>query len=425
MQVSDGKFVSAELGGGLKYIGSYPNQRYPGVAPLYGNRFEPGDWEKFELIENSNGSVSIKTNNGNYWTAELAGGNGLSTNRLDQFAWEEFTLVDLDNDNYALKCVDNIHYVTSEQGSDTHLNCTRTSTGIWETFHINFLDKPVINITEEELRAFKGNYCGLVIPELQYGPQRNNGRILFTPGYVCENSNVRKIIRNIYKSEGYTHFPLNIRNVSSIYRDMYPPWDESLINVYLNELWADDIIPVCSVFPDNSTDINRNVDANLVRIAFWWEDSHPIKYPANDQYNKFYIAQSVYKDAIIYWHNPPYQDAPYIEYADWGLAPTDLANPVVWNYIVRNNNVKGILFQGKAWESNDQYEGWQRSALSLRDYIPRFHGTMYGLPFPLDIHDFEETAYYLFNEHGDVNQAYKWVKQIRDSVPELDGYCNG
>lgn len=102
----------------------------------------------------------------------------------------------------------------------------------------------------------------------------------------------------------------------------------------------------------------------------------------------------------------------------------DLANPEVWNYIVRNNNVKGILFQGQAWSANDEMEGWQRSVATLQDYVPRFHGNMYGLPFPIDIHDFEETAYYLFNVEGNVDQALNWTSLIRTNS-EIDGFGNG
>lgn len=410
-----GLYVTAEQGGGLVYIGNYSNRAYKYVAPLYANRVDVGIWETFEQINNSNGTVSFQTYGGQFITAEQGGGFGLSTNRNIANAWEQFYLA-IDG----IQCINKNYYVTAENGADQHLNASRTSIGAWEQFIIESLEPVVPDIEEGELRAVRGNICGLIIKELQYGPTRPEGRLLWTPGYVVENKDTRKIIREAYKAHNFSHFVVNIRNTNPLYRNYYPNWDESQINTYLEELWNDGLIPVCSVFPDGAKDLNPHVDSSLVKVVFWWEDPYPIKRPANDKDNKFYIAQSAYPDAIIYWHNPPNQDAPYIDYKEWGLIEgVDLANPEVWNYIVRNNNVKGILFQGKAWE------GWENSARNIADFIPRFHGSMYGLPFPIDVHDFEETAYYLFNDNGDVTLAQEWVEKIREAQPDIDGYCNG
>jgi hypothetical protein len=201
--------------------------------------------------------------------------------------------------------------------------------------------------TEAEIRAVKGGFCNLVCPFLKYGVEKEGGRLLFTPGYVVENEEVRKQIRQTYKLQGWSHFPINCRNGSNIYRDFYPQWDEREINKFLTELWQDGLIPICSILNDNETSFNPYLDSNLVRYAFWWEDPFPIKRPAFDNDNKFWLVKQQYPKAIVAWHNPPGQEAPYIEYTEWGLEDNDPGtNALVYRWCVASG-MSSMLFQGK------------------------------------------------------------------------------
>lgn len=416
LQASNGKYVSAERGGGLLYTGSYPNQAYPDdlyPAPLYANRDEIGAWETFEYIQNPNGTVSFLTVDGYYLTAELGGGAGLSTSRREANAWECFS-----PSGGGFYCADGIHVIGAEQGSDSHMNCTRSTINAWETFLVIFLDKPDLTWPSiDECRAFKGNLCGLPL-NLAYAP---NG-ILFTPAYVIYDEATRKNIRSAYKDNGWRHYPINLTNHSPVYSTFYPDWDDSNINIYLEELLGDGLIPVGYVMGDHDTVVDCKADPSLVPIVVpKWEDTHPLKYPELDQYNTFYLVAQKYPSSLLYWHNPPYQGAPFVEYADWGLQEGDpTVNAKVWHYMVDICGVQGLLFQGKAWENNAN-----NSLKSLTDFADRLGGGLNGWPIA-DLVDYEETAYYMFRLNGNYSQALNWTDYIRRNLTgRLNGFGNG
>jgi len=80
---SNGKFVSAEGGGG-----------YIGPGSLIANRTTPLGWEQFVEEPFEDGAVSLKTNNGNYVTAEDNG--DISTNRTSRGLWERWYKINED-----------------------------------------------------------------------------------------------------------------------------------------------------------------------------------------------------------------------------------------------------------------------------------------------------------------------------------------
>lgn len=412
LKANNGKFVSAEQGGGLKYTGVYTNEAYQGVAPLYANREVVSDWETFEYIENNNNSFSLRTTHGYYLTSENGGGEGISTNRKEANAWEMFF-----RNKDSIVCWNGRNLICAELGSDTHLNGTREAKGSWETFEIVRLDNPEIEWPNEDtLRNFKGNFGGMPLG-LSYAP---NG-ILFTPAYVVYNDQTRDRIRKSYLDAGYLHYPLNLTNHSTIYRNYYPHWDDSLINKYLEELLGDRLVPVGFVMGDQDTEVNCKADPSLVPITIpKWEDGAPLRGPNKDQYNTFYLVKQKYPKSLLYWHNPPYQGAPFVEYSDWGLKPGDPSiNAKVWHYMVDECEVKGLLFQGKAWE-NDGGD----SISILDNFKDRLKHGINGWPIA-DLVDFEETVYYMFNLNGIYNIALDMALHVRSSVQELNGYCNG
>jgi hypothetical protein len=64
-----------------------------GAAPLIANRTAIGPWETFQLIRNTDGSVSLRAlANGRFVTAENAGAAPLIANRTAIGTWERFDL---------------------------------------------------------------------------------------------------------------------------------------------------------------------------------------------------------------------------------------------------------------------------------------------------------------------------------------------
>lgn len=267
--------------------------------------------------------------------------------------------------------------------------------------------------SKDVLRAFKGNFGGLVIPELQYGFPN---KVLFTPGYVVENYRTRKIIRSRYRESGLLHFPINLYNTTPIYHNYYPDWDDKDINTYLSELLNDGLIPVGSAFADNIKIVKPVVDPSLVPIVFvGWENPWPIIRPAEDADNLFYVAKSYFPKSLVYWHNPSGQGAPYYYAPDWGYPVGTELNHIVWDYIVNVSGCQGLLAQNNGWE-NDGINSVNR----LQDFAWRFKGNN-GWPV-CDLVDFEEVVYYNTTMQGNPLMTGQF---IREQVPDLKGFCNG
>jgi hypothetical protein len=61
---------------------------------LIANRTAVGTWETFQLVRNSNGTVSLLAQaNNRFVTAENAGAAALIANRTAIGTWEQFTLI--------------------------------------------------------------------------------------------------------------------------------------------------------------------------------------------------------------------------------------------------------------------------------------------------------------------------------------------
>lgn len=271
----------------------------------------------------------------------------------------------------------------------------------------------------EEIRHFTGNFAGIVIPELTQGFPN---KVLFTPGYVVEPDPVRLIIRMRYKDYG-RHFPLNLYNDTPIYRGFYTQWDDTRINDFCRELLNDGLIPVGSAFADGSRVIKPVVDPTLVPAVFsGWENPTPITLPALDDNNLFWKMWRYFPNSRRYWHNPPGQDAPYVNPPDWGATwdpktgRWSSVNGPVWRYMVQQSGCHGLLFEGQGWinHGND-------SVANLNDFVQRLILGNDGWPIG-DLIDFEEFAYYN-TEEGNLPPLQGL--SIRQRVPQLTGYCNG
>jgi hypothetical protein len=77
-----------------KSNGQYVAAENAGAAALIANRASAGAWETFQLVRNSDGTVSLRaTVNSRYVAADNGGASPLIANRTSIGQWEKFDLV--------------------------------------------------------------------------------------------------------------------------------------------------------------------------------------------------------------------------------------------------------------------------------------------------------------------------------------------
>ncbi|MET7804415.1 PKD domain-containing protein [Micromonospora chersina] len=123
---SDGT-VSLRVGD--TYVGN------PGTAALTVNATTIGTREKFYRVNVADADRSLKAGaNGKYVTAENAGANPLIANRTTVGPWERFDLVDLGNGQLGVFAHANNRFVCADNGGVNPLIANRLSAGAWEKF---------------------------------------------------------------------------------------------------------------------------------------------------------------------------------------------------------------------------------------------------------------------------------------------------
>jgi hypothetical protein len=116
---------------------SYVTAEGAGANPLIANRPGVGTWEQFQLLDQGNGYVSLRSMiNGKYVCADNSGASPLIANRDGAGTWEQFQLVGQGNGNFSLIARANGKYVCADNNGANPLVANRSSAGFWETFHI-------------------------------------------------------------------------------------------------------------------------------------------------------------------------------------------------------------------------------------------------------------------------------------------------
>lgn len=221
IKAANGKFVTAEYGGGI-------DTRIEWRIALYANRDEARGFETFDLVQNSDGSVSFQCYDPNYYiSAELGGGSYLRTNATVIGPWEKFYIME----NKFILCWNENNYVTAElgQGDDTRLVANRIIPGSWETFEFVGLHPPIKEPTREEIFTAQITFQGIEVNLPRFG-----GIIpWFEPFFASlnpeERQEIYKVKRNIKdkvinlavsyeytKHHGYTYF---VQPGRDFYRD--------------------------------------------------------------------------------------------------------------------------------------------------------------------------------------------------------------
>jgi hypothetical protein len=268
-------------------------------------------------------------------------------------------------------------------------------------------------VSDSALRAFKGNFCGIRIDGLPYGP--NN--VLFTPAYFIYSEGDRQKCREAYKTRGYTHFPVSLFS-GSVYHDFYPDPDVSRVNEFLQELWDDGLIPVCFDHGDDFS-VNSGVDPKLVRVVVpQWEMNGPCN---NDTalINKTILeTKSRFPQALLYVHFTSGHAAGGEPESDWW----------VW---AKSQGVRGLLYQDGNW--NDPQAMWDRCV----DFLIRFGSGYHGWPTDVDFVMFENCAYPAFWSGWTEAQTDDLQHFLKSKSPavyseggitftgDFAGFCNG
>ncbi|TVX99858.1 glycosyl hydrolase family 18 protein [Cohnella terricola] len=141
------KYTSAttppQSGATYSYLVAQANQKIVsadnnGTSPLVANRDAAEDWELFEIINNSDGTISLKSKSNNkYVAADLNEGAKLIARSDTIQQWEKFRRVTLADGNVALQALANNKYVTADMNNGGVLVANRDAVGgAWEAFSI-------------------------------------------------------------------------------------------------------------------------------------------------------------------------------------------------------------------------------------------------------------------------------------------------
>lgn len=161
-----------------------------GDSPLVSNRQERGDWETFDLITNSDGTVSLRSHsNQKYVCADL---NAETVNLIASSDtiqdWEKFMMEDLGDGTFAFKSVANGKYITCDMNNGAALVAGRDSVGgAWEAFAVLGLNEPLRKdfskrvvgyIPDWSFSAYKTvDYTALTHVNIAFGNPDSSGNI--------------------------------------------------------------------------------------------------------------------------------------------------------------------------------------------------------------------------------------------------------
>ncbi len=128
--------------GDLIALKAHANNKYvcaesDGNSPLIANRTAVGAWEKFYVVNNSDGTKSLVSYwNGKYVCAESGGNNPLIANRGAIGSWEKFHFSNNSDGTTSLKANANNKYVCAESKGSESLIANRGAIGSWEKFYV-------------------------------------------------------------------------------------------------------------------------------------------------------------------------------------------------------------------------------------------------------------------------------------------------
>lgn len=117
--------------------GTFVAAENAGNGPLVANRAAVGDWERFKVINNTDGTISLWSMiNNKFVQADLNNNGRIIASATFINGWEKFMLVDMGNGKVALKSLANNKFVCADLNAGAVLYANRTVANTWETFTI-------------------------------------------------------------------------------------------------------------------------------------------------------------------------------------------------------------------------------------------------------------------------------------------------
>ncbi|MEK8126770.1 cellulase family glycosylhydrolase [Paenibacillus filicis] len=115
----------------------YVSAENTGNSPLVANRTTVGGWEKFTVVNNTDGTISLLSSaNNKYVTAVIDEQSQLLARGTSIQQWEKFRLIDRGNGKVALQSVANSKYVSADGNKGYILYADRDAVSLWEEFAI-------------------------------------------------------------------------------------------------------------------------------------------------------------------------------------------------------------------------------------------------------------------------------------------------
>ncbi|CDN41972.1 transglycosylase SLT domain-containing protein [Paenibacillus sp. D9] len=117
---------------------SYVSADNYGSNPLVANRTSASAWEQFQVINNSDGTISLLSMaNNRYVAADLNQGAKLIARSASIQQWEKFTKVVLADGTIALRALANNQYVSTDLNNGAVLAANRAAVGgSWEAYNL-------------------------------------------------------------------------------------------------------------------------------------------------------------------------------------------------------------------------------------------------------------------------------------------------
>lgn len=105
-----------------------------GAQPLIAHTFKTDTWEKFTLVDNADGTVSLRSQANNLYVTALNATTSLIANSTTIGTNQKFDLIFNPDGSYSFRAKSNNQIVAAESGGAQPLIANRTAVGLWEKF---------------------------------------------------------------------------------------------------------------------------------------------------------------------------------------------------------------------------------------------------------------------------------------------------
>ena len=187
-------YNTVKLPNGKYSIKSVANEKYVatengGSDPIVANRDNySGSWETFYIVNNDDGTVSIKADANNKYICAVLDEENQLTPRSDSIStWEKFKIYKINDSEYGIRSAENGKYVKTDLDNGGKLIAGSDSiSGAWEAFNIEKVDDTTTNdkiekwdgsssVTYNTVKLSNGKYSIKSVANEKYVVAENGG----------------------------------------------------------------------------------------------------------------------------------------------------------------------------------------------------------------------------------------------------------